>query len=208
MLENRLRAAVKEGEISPVGVPPATLDGLHASETALRKALERTWRWHPLYDWATEIKGLKSGTLVARLLAELGDPLIAQPMSGGRDENGEWHVVPAGPPFERTLRQLWQFCGVGDPNRKHRRGGTEDENRAAGRPMARMRLWLICDQMVRQRTPRYREVYDEEKARALALELTAGHADNRARRKMGKEFLRDLWQEARRLQSVGDYVRE
>ena len=60
--------------------------------------------------WAAGIPGLASGELFPRILGTLGHPRIAIPY--------KWEgnmPVPAGDPYERTLRQLWQFSGCGDP---------------------------------------------------------------------------------------------
>ena len=86
-------------------------------------------------------------------------------------------------------------------------------------PRLRVLAWKIGDSFVKQRTPYYRAIYDNEKARQLALmELKAEnaperplHAENRARRKMSKQFLAHYWYVARSIKglSVGQpYVAE
>lgn len=65
-------------------------------------------------------------------------------------------------------------------------------------------MFLVSDQFVKQRTPGYRELYDEEKIRLRNLhpelikvngtkKYTDGHIHNMAMRKIKKEFLKQLW---------------
>jgi hypothetical protein len=61
-------------------------------------------------NWAKAIPGLASGELFARILGGLGHPRIAIPM---RWEGSD--LIPDGDPFERSVRQLWAYCGIGDP---------------------------------------------------------------------------------------------
>jgi hypothetical protein len=67
-------------------------------------------------DWARGVPGLASGELFARILGGIGHPRVAIPL---RWEGSD--LIPAGPPFERTLRQLWSYCGIGDPRRNPRK---------------------------------------------------------------------------------------
>lgn len=68
-------------------------------------------------------------------------------------------------------------------------------------------IWNIGDSFIKQRTPVYRDIYDNEKKRQLHLMKTAAencpkslmHADLRARRKMVKIFMSNFWVAAREL---------
>lgn len=90
---------------------------------------------------------------------------------------------------------LWKYSGL-FPDAKFKKGETGGFN-----PKCRMFMWRIGDCFIKQRSPRYRPVYDNEKARQLKLmEAKAdnaptrlGHADARARRKMVKKFLVDYY---------------
>lgn len=84
---------------------------------------------------------------------------------------------------------------------------------------ARKRTWLIAASCIKQEASPYRKVYDETRAKYAesmhekpcircgpkgkpaqpGSPLSAGHQHARAMRAMGKEILRDLWREARRI---------
>jgi len=64
--------------------------------------------------WAECIPGLASGPLFARMLGVIGNPRIATPYRREK-EDGKVILVADGKPYERTVRQLWQYCGCGDP---------------------------------------------------------------------------------------------
>src|ERR1700735_716419 len=88
----------------------------------------------PLYEWCETIPGLKAGKLVARLLGEIGDPYMR------RHEDGTTEP--------RTNRQLKALCGLSVVNGKApKHSGKEQSNWNA---RARVRLWLITDQLVKQ----------------------------------------------------------
>ena len=65
-------------------------------------------------EWAAGIPGIATGELFPKLLGFIGHPRIAIP----------WHweesaLVP-GEPYYRSLRELWSWCGCGDPARNPR----------------------------------------------------------------------------------------
>lgn len=79
-------------------------------------------------EWAAAIPGFGSGVLFARILGVLGHPRIAVPYRWeGRD------LIAAGPPYDRTVRQLWQYAGCGDPERHPVKDMTRDEKLAMGK---------------------------------------------------------------------------
>jgi len=195
----RVRSA---GFLGSILTLPALVDSLEGQEHKIRLELQKTWKKHYLYPWSSTLKGVKGGTLLPRLIAELGDPYIATPMAGFRVEPTKanptgWSVVPDGEPYARSLRQLWRYCGLGDVNDKPKRGVTQEEARQGGRAIIRKRVWLIVDQFIRHRTEPYRSIYDAQKAAKVEAGWKLGHAENHARRIVMKEFLRELWRAAR-----------
>jgi len=71
-------------------------------------------------------------------------------------------------------------------------------------------VWKITDSFIKQRTSPYREIYDSEKQRQLALmeakapnaPSSALHADLRARRRVAKIFLSHYWLVARQIRGL------
>lgn len=161
--ENR----VKRGGLDKA---PAYIDGELVADRMVREAreLEEHYRGmlRGLYetqvprhvrDWAEHTPGIGSGDLFPHLIGLLGHPRIAVPY---RWEGKE--LVPAGEPYERSLRQLWQYAGCGDPDepkwiwqRAKDRGGEitrEDKLRAGKRTVIRPRLFTFSSYLVRQHT--------------------------------------------------------
>ena len=104
------------------------------------------------------------------------------------------------------VRELWAYCGHGDPERRRRRGQTQDDALASGNPLAKMIVHQMTEFALRNngvpdkngkergQTPYY-DAY-------LAARMTAennhpewkpGHVYNYAVRKVGKGILKDLW---------------
>lgn len=162
--------------------------------------LNRRVRQHPLGPWIKEQKGV-GDKQAARLLAIVGDPYVN---------------MQTGQP--RTVSQLWSYCGHGDPSRRRSKGMSQADLFAMGSPEAKMRVWNIAASCLKAQG-HYADVYYARKAvtegRLHANDCVrcgpsgkpalAGspwsdahrHAD--ALRIVGKEFLRDLWLEAKRL---------
>lgn len=66
-------------------------------------------------EWAQTVPIIRSGELFPRLVGLVGNPRYAVPLKlegTGKDRK----AVADGEPFERSLRQLWQYCGCGDPD--------------------------------------------------------------------------------------------
>ena len=169
----------------------------HEFTLGLRREIRKT-----IYaPWIAEQKGVGEKQ-IARLLAAIGDPYI-------NEQTGQ----------PRTLRQLWAYAGYavdGHAARRVRKGASQEEVFAAGRPDAKMRAYLVATSCVKQKG-RMREVYDIERehyAEAVhAVEcvrcgpsgkpaqpgtpLSPGHQHARALRRVAKEILRDLWVIAR-----------
>jgi hypothetical protein len=193
------------------------IEGLAKIEHDAVLNLQRTMRTHPLYPWIKEQRGIGDKT-AARLLAAIGDPY--------------WNDLYDRP---RTVSELWQYAGHGDPERSRRRKG----QRVQYSPEAKMRLYLISEGCMKQldRTcpsdpdtgiakhaagcgcSVFRIVYDNRKTETLDRVHAApcvrcgpkgkpaesgspwsrAHRNADALRIVGKEILRDLWTEARKL---------
>ena len=133
----------------------------------------------PVWGWLTSIRGLGEGGLAAQLLAQI-------------DDIGKFD----------TVSKLWRFAGyaVIDGRREYNKSGEVSHYNRRLKSIC----WLISDQFVRQNTPLYRDIYDQEKARLRRLhpekivtngktQYNDGHIDNMARRKTVKIFLQHLW---------------
>lgn len=104
------------------------------------------------------------------------------------------------------VSSLWRHTGYDPEGAKGlRKGETIHYN-----PKLKTFVWKIGDSFIKQRTPVYRQIYDNEKTRQLALmengsELAPKslmHADLRARRKMVKVFLQHYWVICRKIRGL------
>lgn len=185
-----------------VAMQAAIVANLAAVEHQAVLNLQKIMRRHPLGSWvqseACRGVGLK---IAARLLAAIGDPYLN---------------MQTGQP--RTVGQLWSYCGHGDPTRKRAKGMTQAELFAMGSPVAKMRVYLIAECCLKAGGS-LSEVYRERRAitadRAHAAPCvrcgpsgkpaepgspwSKAHQHADALRIVGKEFLRQLWLESKRL---------
>lgn len=150
--------------------------------------------------------------LLARLLGIIGNPVLATPYHWEGTGKDQRRLV-ADEPYGRSISQLWSYCGVGDPERKRRKGQSVAEAMACGIPLAKSILYLLAQSCVKVNRGPYREHYDAARLRyADRLHRTdcpacgpagkpakAGspwspaHQHAAAMRKVSKEILRDLW---------------
>lgn len=208
--ENRLRQLTRtepdeDGEMRGFGLDvtnpnvarlSAIVDSMREMEHAATLNLQRAMKAHALGPWVQETRGvgLKQA---ARLLACIGDPY--------------WNTLHERP---RTVSELWSYCGMAvtpEGNGPRRRKGMK----VNWNPDARMRVRMIAESIVKAGGP-YRLVYDERKAdtegRVHAVECPQcvgsskvgepwrpGHRHADALRVVGKEVLKDMWLEARRI---------
>lgn len=178
-----------------------TVDAITAAEADAVKNLQRSMRKHPLGPWQKMQKGVGEKQC-ARLLAAIGDPF--------------WNDLHDRP---RTVSELWAYCGLHVSNGaapRRQRGQKSNWSEEA-----RKRVWVIASAMPKFPGGRYEQLYRDGRAKYVeALHpaecvrcgpsgkpaqpgspLSAGHQNARAIRLVGKEILKDLWIEARRLHS-------
>jgi len=93
------------------------------------------------------------------------------------------------------ISNLWSYCGL-KPEDNRRRG-----KKCKWNHNLKSVCYLIGESFIKARTPKYREIYDKEKEKQIPTckkidkKGWKGHANNRARRKMVKLFLKDLYLE-------------
>ena len=151
--------------------------------------LKRAWRQHPLRSWANEYPGVGE-KLIARLVAEIGDP-------GTRP----------------NVAKLRAYCGHGDPARKRHSGMTQEEAFKLGNPKAKKICWLIGESFVKVNRGPGRENYDKARVKyadrvhetacvrcgpaghpaAPGSPWSLNHQHQAAKRYAVKQFLKDLW---------------
>lgn len=106
------------------------------AENEARKLLfavyEETVPGH-IQEWAASIPGLASGEVFPRLAGLIGNPRIAVPWKWETMPGEKRRLVPDGDPYDRTPRQLWQWCGCGDPEVKPSAGMSQEELLRCGR---------------------------------------------------------------------------
>ena len=91
---------------------------------------------------------------LARLLGHVGHPVHAVPYHWEGD--GPARRLVAGAPFDRSIRQLWAYCGHGWAGRPRSRLMTADELWALGQPVAkRVVRWMAtgCQRQVEAEYP-------------------------------------------------------
>lgn len=201
------------------GVDPdlyvAYIDATETAEKAARRGMILAYRRtvpEPIRAWVKGTHGLGE-PLMARLLGHLGHPRWATPHHW--EGTGAARVLITDPPFERTVSQLWQFCGHGRPGRA-RKGASAEELAAMGSPNLKMIVHLAAECCVKQTASPFRLVYEQARLdyadKVHSVECVRcgpsgkpaqpgdpwnlGHQHGAALRKVGKEILRDLWKVA------------
>lgn len=162
---------------------------LKREEYKVKKMMEEYLETEPMWQWLKNIKGI-SMVLAINLLRYFNIYKAKHPSS------------------------FWKYAGL------HVKDGVAPK-RTKGKKLdfnieARCLLWKIADSFVKQRTPKYRDMYDRVKKKYLEQEypkgylaskfskytkedtkLTPLHAELRARRYIAKQFLLDFWTEWR-----------
>jgi len=171
------------------------LEEARTKENKFKKLMQSYIEQEPIYDkWLKNIKGI-STLNTANLLQYFGYCEKAKHCSS-----------------------LWKYAGLHVVNGKAPKlsmygKGKEVETGLDYNPKLRMLMYRVGDSFVKQRTPKYRDIYDREKAKQWKLgdydekknvmrnkdvegsPQSKGHADNRARRKMVKRFLADYYEQ-------------
>jgi len=210
---NIIRRPEDGGNIDPVFFA-AHLARLEDTEHQARLMMRRTYKRivpTELREWQKTSRGV-GDDLFARLLGHLGDPYIATPHYW--QGNGTARALMVEPSRVRTIGQLWQYAGHGDPHRRKAKGMTADDMFALGSPIVKMLVHLNAEACMKQPNgSRYRDVYLDARAKVLdkthtvecvrcgpsgkpAQQGTAwslGHQHAHALRIVGKELLRDMW---------------
>lgn len=162
-------------------------------EKLVIKELNKTLKSCDLHPWIKAQKGLGDKT-VARLLHSIGDPY--------------WHNVEERP---RTVSELWAYVGyrVDAGQTQQRRKGVQSNWNGE----ARKRIYLIAETCMKTGTKgggvsRYRQIYLDRRARTAVTRptITDGNSHADALRVLGKEILKDLWIESKRLHEFHQYV--
>lgn len=252
MNSNRIGALERSyGESLPHLLEIAT--PLNQAEHLAELELVRAWRKHPLAPWAKESRGVGEKS-IARLIAEIGAPAIGSKGHWETSKNGanpdtedqapdapdeeataqtddqsadaskksrEWIIDEY---FERTVSQLWAYCGVGDPARSRiPKGAVQSDLLKRGKPRAKKQLYLIATSMLKsgirggEPVSNWGEFYVNARVKYADRVHAAdcppchastgdpwkpGHQHMAALRLMEKEFLKELWKQDRRLRGL------
>jgi hypothetical protein len=132
------------------------LDLTQRTEREVRLELVREYRRvvpSEVRAWQQATPGI--GELgMARLLGHVGHPVHAVPYHWEGD--GPARRLVAGVPYDRTVRQLWAYCGHGWAGQRRHRLMTAEELRALGQPLAkRVVRWMAtgCQRQVEAEYP-------------------------------------------------------
>jgi len=167
---------------------------LKREEDKVKKMMEEYLKTEPMWEWLKNIRGI-SMVLATNLLRYFDIRKAKHPSS------------------------FWKYAGL------HVENGVAPR-RSKGKKLdfnikARSLMWKIADSFIKQRTPKYREMYDRVKKKYLEQEypkgylkskypgyseedtkLTPKHAELRARRYIAKQFLLDFWLEWRKREGL------
>ena len=203
----------ERGGVDP-SIYAAYIESVKTAEKLVRRSMILAYRRTvpaAVQQWVKDTPGLGESTM-ARLLGHLGHPRIATPHHW--EGSGSKRVLVADPPFERTIGQLWQYCGHGRPGRPQR-GASAEDMAALGSPKLKMLVHLCAEATMKQKANpgRHRLLYDElrieymdkrhsspcvrcgpsGKPAQVGSPWSLGHQSAAALRVVGKELLRELW---------------
>lgn len=201
----------ERGGVDPV-VYDAYTEALVTAEKVCGLHMRRCYRRvvpDAIREWQKVTPGIGEH-LLARLLGNLGHPVWTTPHHW--EGTGAARVLVTDAPFERTVGQLWQYCGHGAPGRA-KKGATAEDLAALGSPKLKMIVHLLAEACMKTRTSPYRLTYErvrEEVAEKVhtvecvrcgpsgkpaqpGSPWSPGHQHAHALRIVGKELLRDLW---------------
>ena len=188
------------------------IESLDAAEKVVRRQMILTYRRavpEPIRAWVKTTHGLGE-PLMARILGHLGHPRWATPHHW--EGTGAARVLVTDPPFERSVSQLWAYCGHGRPGRV-RKGASAADLAALGSPQLKMLTHVAAECCMKTKTSPFRLVYERartdyaDKVHSVPCvrcgpsgkpaqegsPWSLGHQHAGALRIVGKEILRDLW---------------
>lgn len=212
---NRLAASRRQGYDDPEF--EEALDGIGFAEEKFVKLLVSKLKVEapkPVLDFAKATSGIGLKSL-ARLMGEVGDfATFTEAWWEEGDEKTEGKkVLVTGETFSIGVRDLWSYCGVGDPTRKMKGGITQAELFALGNPRAKKQAWLMATACLKAKTSPYNPLYYTVRAKyekavhsrvcaqcgtkghpaPEGSALRPGHVHANALRLVAKAILKDLW---------------
>lgn len=159
-----------------------TWDGIiRGFEKGIKKLIEGNG--YPIWPWLEGIRGISYNT-AAKLISYI-----------------DIKNTP-------SISALWRYCGLDATHVKRARKISQEEAKMFGNPYLKKELMgILADSFIKQRTPVYRKIYDDAKAREASRKddnrpKSKMHAHLRAKRKAVKIFLAHLWAEWRRLEGL------
>lgn len=208
----------------------ALVDALAKSEHQATLNLQRIMRRHPLGPWVKATPGIGEKQ-AARLLAAIGDPYWNTLHDRPRTVSELWaycgyHVLPVRHTTRDDHRTSAGGSKTGHPDHLRFDAHTEDVGVAPKRQRgqkanwsaaAKMRVYLIAESCIKQRTSPFRPVYDDARTKYVdathatpctrcgpsgkpapaGSPLSDGHKHARAMRAVSKAVLKQLWREAK-----------
>lgn len=223
---NRAFAAREQRAVQAETVAIRIAAELKRLEEQASRALKKSLKQHPLYPWLQQHPGL-AGPLTARLLAIIDDPrrFPGQACSMGHIRPPDYEVgspceveshagercpgVMLAPRTTTGTRSLRHYLGLHAVNGKapRRQRGVQADWHTKGKTLL-LQPDGLADQIIKHRTPKYRDVYDQTRAR-LERVVGCGEGDlgdgpsSRAhwiaRKVAVKEFVGDLLAEWKRV---------
>lgn len=130
----------------------------------------------PVREWAAGIPGLASGEVFPALIGLIGDPTVATPYKWEiPDGGGPRRLVADGEPYDRSVQELWAWCGCGDPARRIETGMSQEQLLACGkRTVIRPLLFAFSSYIARSGRP-----VTKEGSAKLGLPVSQAVADSK-----------------------------
>lgn len=173
----------------------------------------------PVWPWITGIKGLGAGSQAAKVLALIDDisrydtiAKLWRYAGYGLYDYYEADGKPVAPVKGKQVKisdGSISIVEIVTDRRPDWQVNTVRDRGVAGYVLPfnktlKATLYVVADGFIKQQTPHYTDIYYTEKARQRELypekvkvgnrvDFSDAHIDNRGRRKMIKEFLKDLW---------------
>jgi hypothetical protein len=157
--ENIIRTPLNGGNIDPAFFNEH-INRLTTTEHQAKLMLRRCYKRvvpATIRAWETESTGIGLH-LIARLLGRVGAPdtAIVHYWEGA----GATRTLMEEPARPRTIGQLWQLCGHGDPARRITKGMTADQLAAVGNPHCKMVVHLLAESAIKEPGRKIDELLD------------------------------------------------